>query len=305
MANAHLIIQNSHEGILTHPEIFDPSTGLRALFIDREDIFALPSSWTENSCGFYILLSNIQEEQAYDAFVGKVIKGFSGMLKEHDETKSFWKTAILIKLDKGINPGMSINQAAYMEGRIREILEVDESVNLRNIRPPWDHVPSNDELKEVLPIIDFTLQVLAVRGYLRHSMVNKAKSVSKAIRHSYKIAGGGMVPLFRIPMPPQRPVFISPVSRISSMGKKSVELNPELTQEDLFSALKSWRTKKALSESVPAYVITNNRTLEDIASMKPATKADLLKIQGMGKKRVELYGDEILSIINSKNSLVA
>lgn len=301
MVNAHLIIRNSHEGILTHPEVSDPETGLRALFIDREDIFALPASWTEDSPGFYILLSHIREDKSFDALVGKVIKGFSGMLNEHAQKKNFWQTAILIKTESGIG----ITQSAYLEAKMREILTADESVTLWNIRPPWDQVPSSKELREVLPILEFTLQVLSLRGYLRPAMSNKAKSVSQSIRKLYSFTGAGMIPLFKIPMPPQRPVYSSPVNRVSSMGKKTVELNPELTEADIFTALKTWRTDKAAIENVPAYVIMNNRTLEDIASMKPATKEELLRIQGMGKKRVELYGSEILDIISSFNSLVS
>lgn len=301
MVNADLIIRNSHEGIMTHPEILDPTTGIKALFIDRENIFALPASWSEDSPGFYILLSHIKEDKTFDALVGKVIKGFSGMLNEHDKTKSFWHTAILIKTESGIG----INQSAYLEGKIREILSADESVTLWNIRPPWDSVPSSKELKEVLSIIDFTLQVLSLRGYIRPAMSNKAQSVSQSIRKLYSFTGAGMIPLFKIPMPPQRPVCPSPTNRVSSMGKKNMELNPELTEADIFTALKAWRTDKATMENVPAYVIMNNRTLEDIVSVKPTTKKELLHVQGMGKKRVDVYGDEILGIINSKTSLVA
>lgn len=300
MVNTDLIIQNP-SGLPSTPEISEPATGLRALFIDRENIQELPHDWTENSCGFYILLSRIREDDSYDAFVGKVIKGFAGILKEHDETKTFWKTAILIKMDTGF----SINQAAYLEGKAREILSSSEAVTLRNVRPPWDHEPSARELPKVQSAMEFSLRILALRGYMRAPMASTVATASESINNTLKAVESDPENMPQPPFAPVRPPwFDSSLKRVSSIGKPIMERKPEVTQEDIFIALKAWRTGRANSENVPAYVITNNRTLEDIASMKPRDKTDLIKVPGMGKKRVELYGEEILRIVASQDPLL-
>lgn len=298
MVNANLIIQNP---TLMTPEIFDHSTGLRALFIDRENISSLPQNWTQNSCGFYILFSWIRPDNTFDAFVGKVIKGFAGMLTEHDETKYYWNTAILIKMDSGF----SINQSAYLEGRLREILDADDAVTLRNVRPPWDYEPSQKELPALLSAIEFALKVISVKGYARDAMADKAELVSEAIRNSMDPSQSNVTSIASLPSRPQRPVFTAPVNKVSTIGKKTLDFKPEASEQEIFVSLKEWRTLRASNENVPAYVIMNNRTLQDIAAIQPATKDDLGSIQGMGKKRLDLYGDEILSVISSRKSLIA
>ena len=49
---------------------------------------------------------------------------------------------------------------------------------------------------------------------------------------------------------------------------------------------------------LPNYMVLKEDTINQIVRMKPKTKYDLLKINGIGEKTVEKYGNEILSIVN-------
>ena len=49
---------------------------------------------------------------------------------------------------------------------------------------------------------------------------------------------------------------------------------------------------------MPAYVVANNDTLLAIAAALPKTEDELLAITGVGPKKVELYGDEILACLD-------
>lgn len=72
--------------------------------------------------------------------------------------------------------------------------------------------------------------------------------------------------------------------------------------EDLLAQLKSWRLDKAKSNSVPAYVIFNDATLQQLASEKPVSKEHLANIQGFGKVKIDRFGDDVLNIIGQNSS---
>ena len=65
----------------------------------------------------------------------------------------------------------------------------------------------------------------------------------------------------------------------------------------LFEQLKDLRASFADVENVPHYVIFTQKSLYDLCEMLPLTHKQLLVVNGMGKVRVEKYGDEILDII--------
>ncbi len=67
--------------------------------------------------------------------------------------------------------------------------------------------------------------------------------------------------------------------------------------EGAFEALRSWRSERARGDGVPAYVIAHDATLLAIVAARPASLADLGRVQGMGPARLERYGAEILAVL--------
>ena len=65
----------------------------------------------------------------------------------------------------------------------------------------------------------------------------------------------------------------------------------------LFEQLKDLRASFADVENVPHYAIFTQKSLYDLCEMLPLTHKQLLAVNGMGKVRVEKYGDEILDVI--------
>jgi len=63
-----------------------------------------------------------------------------------------------------------------------------------------------------------------------------------------------------------------------------------------FINLKAWRAEVAREHGVPAYVVFQDTTLAAIAARNPASQADLTGIPGMGARRLEAYGEQVLSI---------
>ncbi|MFN3439416.1 MAG: DNA helicase RecQ [Acidovorax sp.] len=63
-----------------------------------------------------------------------------------------------------------------------------------------------------------------------------------------------------------------------------------------FINLKAWRAEVAREHNLPAYVIFHDATLAAIAERAPASLEDLQGISGMGAKKLEAYGAEVLRV---------
>ena len=57
----------------------------------------------------------------------------------------------------------------------------------------------------------------------------------------------------------------------------------------LFELLKSLRNKLAAERGVPAYVVFSNKTLEQMATLKPDSEDEALTIDGIGPAKAEKY----------------
>ncbi|TCS72923.1 ATP-dependent DNA helicase RecQ [Sulfuritortus calidifontis] len=67
--------------------------------------------------------------------------------------------------------------------------------------------------------------------------------------------------------------------------------------QPLFDALRTWRLDKAREQGVPAYVILHDKTLRQLASLRPDDDAALAEISGLGAAKREHYGEELLELI--------
>ncbi len=64
-----------------------------------------------------------------------------------------------------------------------------------------------------------------------------------------------------------------------------------------YEALRVWRAEVAKAHNLPAYVIFHDATLAAIAQRAPATLDDLQGISGIGARKLEAYGDEVLRVV--------
>jgi ATP-dependent DNA helicase RecQ len=63
------------------------------------------------------------------------------------------------------------------------------------------------------------------------------------------------------------------------------------------AALKAWRLETARAHSVPAYVIFHDSVLHDLAEQAPSSLADLDHISGIGSRKRDAYGADLLNIL--------
>ena len=66
-----------------------------------------------------------------------------------------------------------------------------------------------------------------------------------------------------------------------------------------FAALKAWRAEVAREHNLPAYVIFHDATLAAIAALAPHTLDDLQSVSGIGAKKLQAYGQEVLRVVGT------
>ena len=64
-----------------------------------------------------------------------------------------------------------------------------------------------------------------------------------------------------------------------------------------FAALKAWRAAIAKAHNLPAYVVFHDAALAEMADVRPDTLATLGEIGGVGVRKLEAYGEEILRVL--------
>jgi ATP-dependent DNA helicase RecQ len=70
----------------------------------------------------------------------------------------------------------------------------------------------------------------------------------------------------------------------------------------LVGALRAWRSEVARKRGVPAYVVLHDSTIDGIAASRPATLNQLRVIPGIGDKKLEHYGDELIALVKASRA---
>ena len=94
-------------------------------------------------------------------------------------------------------------------------------------------------------------------------------------------------------------VYQKPVKAKRSTGKPKgfaeIDLSP--VEQAVFEKLRWWRMETARKHNVPAYVIFHDATMREIAKVQPGSLDDLRGVAGIGEKKLETYGEEIIALL--------
>lgn len=88
-------------------------------------------------------------------------------------------------------------------------------------------------------------------------------------------------------------------ARPSRAAKRAVAAELPVASMPLFEQLREWRSAQARDQGVPAYIVFGDATLRGIAVTRPATRAELGEISGVGEKKLDQYGDALLAVVAS------
>jgi ATP-dependent DNA helicase RecQ len=83
-------------------------------------------------------------------------------------------------------------------------------------------------------------------------------------------------------------------------GKPASKAAPADLQGDAlqrFADLRAWRAEVAREHNLPAYIVFNDATLADMARIAPQSLGELGGISGVGAKKLQAYGEQILAVL--------
>jgi ATP-dependent DNA helicase RecQ len=81
-------------------------------------------------------------------------------------------------------------------------------------------------------------------------------------------------------------------TKAPSYSRPAAEPDAELREY-----LREWRRNTAKEQGMPAYVVLHDTTLEEICRIRPSSIAELRRITGIGERKAELYGQQILGLL--------
>ncbi len=81
--------------------------------------------------------------------------------------------------------------------------------------------------------------------------------------------------------------------------RKMAQANMPAADNDLFERLRTLRRKIAQEENVPPYVVFSDKTLLEMASLKPNTPEDFAKVNGVGAFKLQKYAEVFLEEIKA------
>lgn len=79
--------------------------------------------------------------------------------------------------------------------------------------------------------------------------------------------------------------------------KRSSSPSGNTAEEKLYLALKAKRMELARTHNLPPYVIFHDKTLLELAQIKPESLEDMLAISGVGEAKMQRYGEDFLQVI--------
>jgi len=82
-------------------------------------------------------------------------------------------------------------------------------------------------------------------------------------------------------------------------SSRQVVASAELGEDalPLFEALRAWRAETAREQGVPAYIVFGDATLRALATARPSRLADLDGVTGIGAKKLQAYGEQVLAVV--------
>ena len=75
--------------------------------------------------------------------------------------------------------------------------------------------------------------------------------------------------------------------------------NFSVNKESIRASLKKYRLQKAKELNYKPYFIYSDSTLEEILTLMPKNLEELKKVPGFASEKIEMYGKDIINIINS------
>ena len=139
-----------------------------------------------------------------------------------------------------------------------------------------------DKLKK--EIIKKTIRFLIINDYL------KEEKLQNSFGSVIKLSNKGIL-------------WLKKNNKVENIEDKIFEIvkvkNENISNKKLEEDLISYRKRKAAEENLKLYQVFPNNTIDELLKVKIKNLDDFLKINGLGVKRIEKYGNDLLNILNN------
>jgi len=141
---------------------------------------------------------------------------------------------------------------------------------------------------ESVPFIRYIIEQMIGQGYLRREGEFSILALTASAR---EVLRGERTPVLT------RPLVAAKKKEIIRKGRKKREEEWAEIDQTLFQLLRQARAELARQQGVPAFIIFGDRSLRDMAMIKPVTKGAFATVYGVGNQKLRAYADTFLEVI--------
>jgi ATP-dependent DNA helicase RecQ len=143
---------------------------------------------------------------------------------------------------------------------------------------------------ESVAFIRYMIEQLIGQGFLRREGEFSTLSLSDSAR---KILKGELTPVL------VKPLVAAKKKEIAQKGRKKKEEEWAEIDQELFQVLRGKRAELARTQGVPAFIIFGDKSLRDMARIKPITREAFATVYGVGDYKLGAYADAFLAVIKN------
>jgi ATP-dependent DNA helicase RecQ len=141
---------------------------------------------------------------------------------------------------------------------------------------------------ESVAFIRYMIEQLIGQDFLRREGEFSTLSLTDSGR---KVLRGEMTPVLA------KPLVAVKKKEISRRGRQKKEEEWAEVDQELFQLLRKKRAELAQKQGVPAFVIFGDKSLRDMATIKPVTRAAFATVYGVGDHKLRIYSDTFIAVI--------
>jgi ATP-dependent DNA helicase RecQ len=141
---------------------------------------------------------------------------------------------------------------------------------------------------ESVAFIRYMIEQLIGQGFLRREGEFSTLALADSAK---KILKGELTPVL------VKPLVAAKQKEITQKGRKKKEEEWAEIDQELFQVLRSKRAELARTQGVPAFIIFGDKSLRDIARIKPVTKEAFATVYGVGDHKLRIYADAFIAVI--------
>jgi ATP-dependent DNA helicase RecQ len=141
---------------------------------------------------------------------------------------------------------------------------------------------------ESVTFIRYMIEQLVGQGYLRREGEFSTLALTDSGR---AVLRGGLTPVLA------KPLVAAKKKEITRKSRQRKEEEGAEADQELFQLLRRKRAELARQQGVPAFVIFGDKSLKDMAMVKPITREAFATIYGVGDHKLRAYADAFIDAI--------